>query len=63
MIVLMKRIAHAISGISEKPALLTEGGLLLALSRLQSTASKERGGVGKAEANRTFVVNSNPRAT
>jgi len=31
MIALMKRIAHAISGIGEKPALLTEGGLLLAL--------------------------------
>ena len=29
MIGLMKRIAHAISGIGEKPALLTEGGLLL----------------------------------
>jgi hypothetical protein len=26
---LMKRIAHAIGGIGEKPALLTEGGLLL----------------------------------
>jgi len=35
MIELMKRIAHAISSIGEKPALLTEGGLLLALSRLQ----------------------------
>jgi hypothetical protein len=31
MIGLMERIAHAISGIGEKPALLTEGGLLLAL--------------------------------
>jgi len=29
MIVLMKRIAHAVSVIGEKPALLTEGGLLL----------------------------------
>ena len=28
MIGLMKRIAHAISGIGEKPALLTKGGLL-----------------------------------
>ena len=34
MIGLMKRTAHAISGIGEKPALLTEGGLLLALNRL-----------------------------
>jgi hypothetical protein len=30
---LMKRIAHAISGIGEKPALLTEGGLLLCSQR------------------------------
>jgi hypothetical protein len=29
MIALMKRIARAISGIGEKPALFTEGGLLL----------------------------------
>ena len=33
MIGLMKRIAHAISGIGEKPALLTEGGLLLCPQR------------------------------
>ena len=33
MIGLMKRTAHAISGIGEKPALLTEGGLLLALNQ------------------------------
>jgi hypothetical protein len=45
MIGLMKRIAHAISGIGEKPALLTEGGLLLAL-KVASTASEERGGSG-----------------
>jgi hypothetical protein len=37
---LMKRIAHAVSGIGEKPALLTEGGLLLALIlRLRKTVA------------------------
>ena len=43
MIRLMKRSAHAISGIGEKPALLTEGGLLLAL-KVVMAASEERGG-------------------
>jgi hypothetical protein len=33
MIGLMKRVAHAISGIGEKPALLTEGGLLRCVQR------------------------------
>ena len=43
MIRLMKRIAHAISGIGEKPALLTECGLLLLL-KVVMAASEERGG-------------------
>jgi hypothetical protein len=46
MIELMTRSAHAISGIGEKPALLTEGGLLLALNRplRKSVAGREADG-------------------
>ena len=59
MIALMKRIAHAISGIGEKPALLTEGGLLLALK-----VGIDRFGrawrVGKPDGDRSWV-NPNSR--